>query len=254
MAEVTGSGGKAPWRNHLPAWLRARIEVNTTLMQQLIAQTAATLPPSARVLDAGAGEGRFRDLFAHTRYTGVDLAVGDATWNYAGLDAINTLEQLCFADNTFDVVVFTQVMEHLPEPGAVIAELARVLRPGGLLILVAPQSWHEHQVPHDFYRYTSYGIRYLLQKHGLAVTQMTSLGGYFWYLSFQLQQLPYWVFSRNRAGRSLPAPLRLGLKAATAAIFEVALPLLLYDLDRLDQVREATLGHFCLARKPVATK
>lgn len=238
------------WRKYLPPRLRERIEVNTYLMRRLLAHVASELPPGSRVLDAGAGEGRFKPLFAHTRYIGVDLAVGDATWDYSGLDAINTLDRLCFADASFDAVVFTQVMEHLPEPGAVVGELARVLRPGGLLILVAPQSWHEHQIPYDFYRYTSYGIRYLLEKHGLQVTQMRALGGYFWYLSFQLQQLPYWTFSRNRGALGLPAAVRLPLKAATVALFEVALPLLLFELDRLDRVQEATLGHFCLARKP----
>lgn len=221
-------------------------------MDNLVAWAAAELAPGSLVLDAGAGEGQYRHLFAHTRYTGVDLAVGDATWNYTGLDAINTLERLCFADATFDAVVFTQVLEHVTEPSAVMGELARILRPGGVLILTAPQSWHEHQVPHDFYRYTSYGIRYLVEKHGLTVTQLEALGGYFWYLSFQLQQVTYWTFSRNRVGRNLPALVRLPLKAATAAIFEVALPLLLYELDRLDCIQEATLGHFCLARKPVA--
>jgi len=230
--------------------MRERIEVNTFLMNRLLAETARQLPASSRVLDAGAGEGRFSALFAHTQYVGVDLAVGDSTWNYNGLDAINTLDQLCFADNSFDVVVFTQVMEHLPEPSAVLAELQRVLRPGGLLILVAPQSWHAHQIPHDFYRYTAYGIRYLLEKNGLVPEKIQPLGGYFWYLSFQLQLLPYWAFSRNRAASYLPVPLRLALKTAAVAIFELCLPLLIFYLDPIDQVQEATLGHFCLARKP----
>lgn len=238
------------WRRHLPVWVRERIEVNTFLMTRLLAETARQLPATSRVLDAGAGEGRFQELFAHTNYVGVDLAVGDSTWNYSALDAINTLDRLCFADDSFDVVVFTQVMEHLPEPSAVLAELQRVLRPGGLLILVAPQSWHAHQIPHDFYRYTAYGIRYLLQKNGLVAEKVQPLGGYFWYLSFQLQLLPYWTFSRNRVASHLPAPLRLALKTAAVALFELCLPLLLFYLDPLDQVQEATLGHFCLARKP----
>lgn len=238
------------WRKSLPASWRERIEVNTYLMKRLLAAAAASLPQGSLVLDAGAGEGRFRHLFAHTEYMGVDLAVGDSTWNYTGLDAVNSLAQLCFADDTFDAVIFTQVMEHVPEPDSVIAELSRVLRPGGQLILVAPQSWHEHQIPYDFYRYTSYGLRYLLEKNGLAVEEMKALGGYFWYLSFQLQLLPYWVFSRNRGTERLPSPLRALLKAASVGVFEIGLPSLLFYLDRLDQVQEATLGHFVLARKP----
>jgi SAM-dependent methyltransferase len=234
----------------LPSWIRERIEVNTFLMTRLLEATARKLPASSLVLDAGAGEGRFRDLFAHTTYLGVDLAVGDTSWDYSGLDAINSLDQLCFHDNTFDAVIFTQVMEHVAEPSAVIAEIQRVLKPGGVLILVAPQSWHEHQIPYDFYRYTSYGIKHLLEKHGLVIEEMKPLGGYFWYLAFQIQLLPYWVFSRNQIAHRLPPLLRLPLKAAVVAIFEIVLPLLLFYLDRFDQVQEATLGHFCLARKP----
>lgn len=237
------------WRSALPAPLRARIEVNTYLMNQLLATTAAALPAQTRVLDAGAGEGRFRPLFAHTRYTGVDLAVGDSTWDYSGLAAINALERLCFADHQFDVVVCTQVLEHVAEPAAVLAEIARVLVPGGRLILVAPQSWHEHQVPHDYFRYTSYGLRHLLGKAGLRVEQMAALGGYFWYLSFQLQLFTYWTFSRNQVGRRL-GPLALPLKLLAAGLFEFTLPLLLFYLDPFDRVQEATLGHFVIARKP----
>jgi len=240
---------KKSWRHYLPQAMRERIEVNTYLMNRLLAEEARKLSPQSFVLDAGAGEGRFQPLFAHTHYFGVDLAVGDMTWDYSQLSAFNTLEQLSFPDNTFDAVICVQVLEHLAEPAAVLAELQRVLRPGGCLLLIAPQSWHEHQIPHDFFRYTSYGLRHLLDRTGLEVETMRALGGYYWYLSFQLQTLPYWTFSRNRPTR-LPAPLRNLLKVFAIGLCEVVLPLLLFFLDQHDQVQEATLGHFCLARKP----
>jgi SAM-dependent methyltransferase len=238
------------WRRYLPTPIRDRIEVNTYLMKRLLAEAATGVPPGALVLDAGAGEGRFSKLFDHTRYVGVDLAVGDASWDYAGLSALNALEQLCFANDTFDVAVCTQVLEHVREPQQVLCEIQRVLKPGGYLLLVAPQSWHEHQIPHDFYRYTSYGLRHLLAEAGLEVEQMTPLGGYFWYLSFQLQLFTYWTFSRNEWGRML-GRWSIPVKFAAIALFELALPLLLFYLDRTDRVREATLGHFCVARKPL---
>jgi hypothetical protein len=88
-----------------------------------------------------------------------------------------------------------------------------------------------------------------LGKAGLRVEQMTALGGYFWYLSFQLQLFTYWTFSRNQGGRRF-GPLALPLKLVAAGLFEFALPLLLFYLDPLDRVQEATLGHFVIARKP----
>jgi SAM-dependent methyltransferase len=237
------------WRDRFPASVRDRLEINTVLMKRLLADAAAAIPRGSLVLDAGAGEGRFRDLFLDKRYVGVDLAVGDVTWDYSGISAVDNLQSLCFADNTFDAAVCTVVLEHVSEPEQVLREIARVLKPGGKLLLVAPQSWHEHQIPYDFYRYTSYGLTYLLGKAGLTVEQMTPLGGYFLHLAFQLRMLPYWVFSRNRRGHSL-GPLALPVKAASVGLFEIALPLLLQQIDPIDQIQEATLGHFCLASKP----
>lgn len=237
------------WRRFLPSPIRERIEVNTFLMERLLADAAASIPPGSLVLDAGAGEGRFSRLFDHTRYVGVDLAVGDASWDYSGLSAVSTLERLGFPDNTFDAAVCTQVLEHVREPEQVLREVQRVLRPDSVLLLVAPQSWHEHQVPHDYFRYTSYGLEHLLTKAGFELEQMTPLGGYFWYLSFQLQLFTYWTFSRNNWGRSL-GRLALPVKTAALLLFEILLPLLFFYLDRTDRVQEATLGHFCVARKP----
>ena len=237
------------WRHCLPASLRDKIEVDASELKRLLAEAAAEVPRNSLVLDAGAGEGQYRDLFAHTRYIGVDLAVGDAAWNYSGLSALNTLERLSFPDGVFDVVVCTQVLEHVAEPERVLCELQRVLRPGGRLLLSAPQRWHEHQTPHDFFRYTSYGLEHLLDKAGLVVEEMTPLGGYFWFLGFQLRLFTYWAFSRNTWSRRL-GRLALPLKALSVGVFEIALPLLLYYADSLDTVREATLGHFCIACKP----
>ena len=239
------------WRNFLPSPIRDRIEVNTFLMKELLAGAAAAVPPDSLVLDAGAGEGRFKSLFAHTRYVGVDLAIGDDTWDYSGLSAIATLDQLSYPDNTFEVAVCTQVLEHVREPAQVLCELQRVLKPGGELLLVAPQSWHEHQIPHDYFRYTTFGLQHLLTKAGFEIEEITPLGGYFWFLSFQLQLLPYWAFSRNHVERRL-GRLALPVKAIYICLFEIVVPLMLFYADRLDRVQEATLGHFCIARKPAA--
>ena len=61
-------------------------------------------------------------------------------------------------DGAFDAVLFTQVLEHVPEPARVLAELHRILRPGGTLYLTAPLVWELHELPHDYYRYTSEGL------------------------------------------------------------------------------------------------
>lgn len=230
----------------VPMWLRRRIEIDNTTLLDFVGRMAASVPAGARVLDAGAGEGRYRSDFAHTRYVGVDLAVGDAGWDYHALDALGSLIELPFRNGTFDAVMCAQVLEHVPEPRRVLQEIARVLKPGGRLFLTAPQSWHQHQKPHDYYRYTSFGLRYLFEQAGLQVQSLQPMGGYFWYLSFQLQNINYWLFPRGMRGRKWTFPLR----ALFSVIFQLVFPFIFYYLDRLDQQKDETFGYTCVVVKP----
>ena len=235
----------------LPSWLKERIEVNVIKLNRFMRQSGSRVSQDALVLDAGAGEGRFKSFFSHTRYVGIDLAIGDTEWDYSSLDAISNLEILPFPSNTFDAAVCTQVLEHVPEPQQVVNEISRVLKPGGTFFLSAPQSWHQHQKPHDYYRYTSFGLRYILEKSGLQVESIQPLGGYFWFLSFQLQNSVYWIFSfRDQKYRWITFPIR----ALMAVIFQIIAPLFLYYLDDLDPVKDETFGHVCVAVKPVGDK
>lgn len=197
------------------------------------------------MLDAGAGQGRFRPVLAHTRYIGVDLAVGDTTWDYSRLDVISDLTHLPFGQSTFDAVLCTQVLEHVSEPLLVLQEIARVLKPGGRLFLSAPQSWPQHQKPYDFFRYTSFGLRHLFAKAGLHPESIRPMGGYFWFLSFQLQNINYWLFPKGMRGRIWTWPLR----ALFGLIFQLILPLILYYLDPLDRIKDETFGYLCIAVK-----
>ena len=111
-----------------------------------IATQLSKLPKGTRLLDAGAGTQPYRALCTHLHYVAQDFAVydghGDGTalqmraWHYAGLDVISDIARLPFADETFDAVLCSEVIEHVPAPIAVIAELARVLRPGGELLQI----------------------------------------------------------------------------------------------------------------------
>ena len=240
------------WRGHrlprvVPMWLRRRIEVDNTALLDFVGHVSALVPAGARVLDAGAGEGRYRPEFEHTRYVGIDLAVGDVSWHYQDLDAMGDLSRLPFVTGLFDAVLCTQVLEHITEPQRVLCEIQRVLRPGGRLFLTAPQSWHQHQKPHDYFRYTSFGLRYLFEHAGLEVQSVEPMGGYFWYLSFQLQNINYWLFPRGTRGRQWTWPVR----ALFGIIFQLALPLILYYLDRFDRQKDETFGYVCIAAKPV---
>ena len=206
----------------LPPWLRKRIEVNWNESLALLQQAQEQIPPNAHVLDAGSGEGRYKQMFDHTRYVGLDLAVGDVAWDYTGLDSIGDLRELPFADNSFDAALCVQTLEHVNDPFKVIGEIGRVLKPGGRFYLSAPMAWHQHQKPHDYFRYTSFGFQHLLEQSGMRVVEMRPMGGYFWFLSFNLQMLHFWLFPRinNRWQWWLQLPYQ----AVVQGVFFFALP------------------------------
>ena len=174
---------EGPWHRRLleavPEILRRAILRVEAAIEDGVSAFAASLPSGARVLDAGAGEGRYAHYFAHCKYIGVDLAVGESAWDYSGLDARADLARLPFRDASFAAALNLVTLEHVSDPARVLGELARILQPGGRLLLVAPQQWCVHQAPHDYYRYTRYGLQHLLAAAGFRQVRIEPLGGFF---------------------------------------------------------------------------
>lgn len=221
-------------RRRLPAFIVRWVYHFESELDAAAARFAASLPAGAMVIDSGAGEARHAALFARQRYIAVDLAVGDTNWDYGKLDVIADLAALPFAPASFDAALNIVTLEHLPEPAAALAEIARVLRPGAPFLVVAPHQWEVHQAPHDYYRYTRYGLRYLLEKAGFEIDQIRAAGGLYRLLARRL-----WA-----AALLLGAPWRwLALLAVAPAA--LALPL----LDAADRAADFTPGYIALARR-----
>jgi SAM-dependent methyltransferase len=222
-------------RRTLPRWLRRYVYSFEAMIEDSVTGFARSLAAGARILDAGAGEGQYADYFRNQRYTGVDLGVGDAAWNYASLDAIADLSELPFADGTFDAALSIVTLEHLLDPLRSLAEIRRVLAPGGRLLMVAPMEWEVHQAPHDYFRFTRYGLEHLLKSAGFTNIEITPSGGIFRLLSRRLLN----------ALQILP-----GLLKVLGAIFLVPPALLFPLLDPLDRRHDFTLGYQCTAQRP----
>ncbi len=191
-----------------------------------------------RVLDAGAGEGQYRSCFEAARYVGVDLGVGDARWDYRGLDALCDLNALPFGEGVFGAALNVVTLEHLRDPQLALCEIARVLRTGAELLLVAPHEWEVHQSPHDYFRYTRHGLELLLRRAGFGAIQIAPVGGYFRLLARRLLNGLQFFTGGARWILFLPAAALL-----------VPPALLLPLLDGMDREKNFTLGYICTARK-----
>lgn len=221
-------------RDALPRPLRRYVQHFEASIEDAAALFAASLKPGARVLDAGAGEGNYKHFFAKQRYCGLDLAIGDTAWDYSRLDVVGDLEGLPFRDGTFEASVNIVTLEHVREPARVVVELARTLAPGGRLLLIAPHEWEEHQQPHDYYRYTRFGLEYLLRQAEFTDISIQPVGGFFRLMSRRLLS----------GLQFFPGPLMV-----VAAIFLVP-PALIFPLfDGLDRNKNFTLGYICIARR-----
>src|SRR5262249_52505264 len=124
-----------------------------------IAGVARRVPSGTRLLDVGAGMGRYRALFAHCNYRAQDFGCYTGTvdgvlrenWTYAPLDYESDAASIPVGPASFDVVLCTEVLEHVPDPVQVINEMARILRKGGQVFISAPLGSGLHQRPYHFY-------------------------------------------------------------------------------------------------------
>ncbi|MCP9237731.1 bifunctional 2-polyprenyl-6-hydroxyphenol methylase/3-demethylubiquinol 3-O-methyltransferase UbiG [Lewinella sp. JB7] len=152
---------------------------------------AASIPNGALVLDAGAGSQPYRDLLGHTKYESADFEAVDK--NYVRSTYICDLKDIPVEDERFDYILFNQVMEHLPEPGRVLRELNRVIKPGGKIIYTGPLFYEEHEIPYDFFRYTQFGLRKLFTEEGFEIDRLDWLEGYFGTSAYQLNRMALYL-------------------------------------------------------------
>jgi SAM-dependent methyltransferase len=117
----------------------------------------------ARTLDVGAQAGPYAVHFPNR--VALDIRRGP------GVQLVGDAQALGIADAAFDVVLCTEVLEHLPEPQKAIDEFFRVLEPGGTLLLTTRFVFPIHDAPHDYFRYTKYGLRYLLRRFEIVELQ-----------------------------------------------------------------------------------
>jgi SAM-dependent methyltransferase len=146
------------------------------------------------VIDLGCGPSPYKQdiLKVADQYIGVDWQLSQHDQNNVDIFADLTKE-LPFSDNYADTIVSFQVMEHLPEPMIFLTECLRILKPGGRIIITVPFMWHVHEEPHDYFRYTRYGLEYMLGKGGFTDILVEENTGFWqmWILKFNYHSARY---------------------------------------------------------------
>jgi SAM-dependent methyltransferase len=208
-----------------------------------------------RLLDIGCGRKPYRQLFSATQHVGVDWPA--SLHGNAQVDVSNDATHLSFFHASFDTVLCTELLEHVAEPHLAVEEMTRVLKPGGYLILSVPFVHWIHEQPFDFYRYTNFGLRHLLEGAGLHVVKVIPRGGALTVLTdIYVRWLSLWL-RRLLVGLRVPAQL-IGivmflmvtvpqLLFANGALFmERQLPGLARKFQTSDRL---TLGYVIVARR-----
>jgi len=128
---------------------------------------------NGKILDVGCGSKPYQNLLINTDgYVGMEF---DSPENRAKSLADIFYDGNTFPsdDSTFDGVIFTQVLEHIFNPEQFLSEVNRVLKKDGLILLTVPFVWDEHSQPYDYARYSSFGLKHLLEKHGFKIVEAT---------------------------------------------------------------------------------
>lgn len=251
------------WLGGWPAeGLRAVYDPENGRIAAFLKEQSALLSKSALVLDAGAGRKPYKAIFERFNYQSTDMPGGfyaEAHDFECRLDAIPR------PDSSYDVVLLTQVLEHVPDPLKVLRELHRVLAPGGRLLLTVPLNAPLHGEPWHFFHFTHYGIAELAESSGFALAEMEKVGGIFWNLGKRLPDAfrklfkQYDPFRARKRGQNpfycvvmnlLLSPLWFFAYLPSAYVLRP----LFYWMDFLDLEKSFTLGYTAVLVKPADDK
>jgi SAM-dependent methyltransferase len=192
-----------------------------------------------RMLDVGCGNQQYRRFVKCRQYYGVE-------WSFDKRPpVVGDVMRIPFGTAAFDSALCTEVLEHVPEPGSCLDEIRRVVKPGGTVFFTVPMTMYTHSEPHDFYRYTEYGLRYLLEKHGFEIVDLRRLGGVVSVMASHAISLGCDAVANRLDGTALSYAGRLAVRP-----FAVAGSVAFYGLSRLvDRAeRQDAIGWAALCR------
>lgn len=153
--------------------------------------TSASSYAHGELLDVGCGNMPYKEIFLPrvSSYVGIDK-------NSHIADIKKDFLSAPIRSKSYDTVICTQVLEHTPEPQKFVTKINRVLKKNGILILTVPFTGYLHEVPHDYYRYTKFGLQYMLKKENFEILHIKAEGN--WIASIGQETISYLEPTFNR--------------------------------------------------------
>ncbi|MCK4730631.1 MAG: class I SAM-dependent methyltransferase [Candidatus Aenigmarchaeota archaeon] len=194
-----------------------------------------------RLLDMGCGNKSYESIFPDVvKHIGVDLPISESANKLEKqADVYGSVLELPFNPNSFDTVLSTQVLEHVPEPKRMLKEAYRVLKREGYLILTAPMTWGLHEIPNDYYRYTKYGLKYLAESVGFEIVYIKARCGFWGAIG---QRISSWVYYFRGTPKSI---IGEGIKRILCGMVQA----FYFSLDKISKDEGETLGYIMVAKK-----
>ena len=235
------------------------------LQWSLLVRVLEAVAPVAhgRLLDVGCGDKSFEGIFRPhvNEYLGIEH---EATFTATGAslrasrpDYLYDGNRLPFEDGSFDTVINIQVLEHTPHPGRLIADMARVLKKDGSLILAAPFSFRLHEEPNDFFRYSPHGLTVMCRDAGLVIERVEQVGS-LWslighkvnsYLALHVARIGGAAQQLGKLGHESPAQPRVRLWTLPfVAPAVLSISIIARVMDRVFFERQEALGFVIVAR------
>jgi len=177
--------------------------VNELDRQDWLKKTLAAVPAGSRILDAGAGELKNRRYCSHLDYLSQDFCqyggqaggamregLQSTSWDTSRIDVVSDIAAIPISDGSFDAVLCSEVLEHVPEPTRALDEFARLLKRGGKLIITAPFASLVHMAPYHYCTgFSRYWYEHHLPVRGLAIAELTANGDWFAFAEQEIARL-----------------------------------------------------------------
>jgi SAM-dependent methyltransferase len=172
---------------------------NQATREAWLEKALASIPAGSRILDAGAGELQYKRFCKHLEYVAQDFGRYDGRgngealqmgkWDQARLDIVSDITSIPEPNSSFDAVMCVEVFEHVPDPLRALDEFARLLRPGGHLIITAPFCSLTHFAPFHFYSgFNRYFYEHHLPQRGFEIVDLQPNGNFWEFLAQELRR------------------------------------------------------------------